>query len=193
MAQSFARRLRVETPRWVRDGLVSAQQAERILAHYPATVSWFSRPIAVFTIIGGALLVGAVALLVAHNWHDIDRWVKLIGLVILLLAAYAGGLALRNGGYGRTGEGLFVLGGGLWLVGIALIGQLFNLSGRPADAVLLWWALLLPAGYALPSITLIVMGWLGAMVLYWMVAIDPTTWLGRDVQMNFVLGIVAVA
>jgi uncharacterized membrane protein len=67
MALSFASRLRTETPRWVRDGLVSAQQAERILARYPATASWFSRPIAVFTILGGALLAGAAALVVAHN------------------------------------------------------------------------------------------------------------------------------
>jgi Predicted membrane protein (DUF2157) len=57
--------------------------------------------------------------------------VKLGANVVVLLAAYGGGLALRSRGYGRTGEGLFVLGGGLWLVGIALIGQLYNLSGRP--------------------------------------------------------------
>jgi uncharacterized membrane protein len=193
MALSFARRLRLETPRWVRDGLVSAQQAEGILARYPLSASWFSRPIAIFSIIGGALLAGAVALMVAHNWNEIHRWIKLVGLVAILLSAYAWGFWLRHGGYPRTGEGLFVLGGGLWLVGIALIGQLFNLSGRPSDAVLLWWALLLPAAYALPSIALIVVAWLGATAWYWMLAIDRTTWLGRDVQQSFALGIVAVA
>jgi len=59
--------------------------------------------------------------------------------------------------------------------------------------VLLWWALLLPAGYALPSVALIVLGWLGATAWYWMIALDRTTWLGRDVQMNFVLGAVVIA
>jgi len=45
----------------------------------------------------------------------------------------------------RLSAGLFGLGGGVLLVGIALIGQL----------------LLLPAGYVLPSVALVVLGWLG--------------------------------
>jgi uncharacterized membrane protein len=68
MAPSFAQRLRDEAPRWVHDGLVSAPQAEAILARYPASSSWFTRPIAIFSVLGGTLLAGAVALLVAHNW-----------------------------------------------------------------------------------------------------------------------------
>jgi uncharacterized membrane protein len=147
MAPSFAHRLRDEAPRWVRGGVISAQQAEAILARYPASAAWFSRPIGIFSLLGGALLVAATALLVAHNWHEIPRWIKLGGLVALMLAAYAAGLGLRARGYDKLAAGLFVLGGGLVLVGIALIGQIYNLSGRQSDAVLLWWVLILPADY----------------------------------------------
>lgn len=192
MAPSFAHRLRDEAQRWVHDGLVSAQQAEAILARYPAASSWFSRPIAIFSVLGGALLAGGVALLVAHNWQEIPRWVKLGGVVALMLAAHAAGLGLRARGYEKLSGGLTVLGGGLLLVGIALIGQLYNLSGRQSDALLLWWILVLPAGYALPSVALVVLGWLGVVAWYLALVFDRATWLGRDVQDDVSLALVAV-
>ena len=194
MAESFARRLRAETERWVRDGLVSAPQAEAILARYRETsLPWFGRPIAIFSLLGGALLVAAVSLVVAHNWHEIPRWAKLGGVVALMLAAHGGGLVLRARGYGRAGEGLFVLGGGLLLVGIALVGQLYNLAGRQSDALLIWSVLLLPAGYALPSLSLNVLAWVAAAAWYAALAFDRTSWLGRDIALNGVLGAVAFA
>jgi uncharacterized membrane protein len=188
---SFTRRLRQETPSWVREGVVTAQQAEAILARYPESGRWFQRPIVVFSMLGGALVVLAVALVIAHNWQEIPRWAKLAGVLTLLLGAYAGGLVLRARGHGLVGEGLFVLGGGLFMLGIALIGQLYNLAGRESDAVLLWWALLMPAAYALPSIALTVLGWCGASVWFCMFVLDRTTWLGRDVYANATLGAVA--
>jgi uncharacterized membrane protein len=188
---SFTRRLRQETPGWIRDGVVTAQQADAILARYPESGHWFQRPIAIFSILGGALVILAVALVIAHNWQEIPRWAKLAGLLALLLGAYTGGLVIRARGYGLVGEGLFVLGGGLFLLGIALIGQLYNLAGRESDAVLLWWALLMPAAYALPSIALVVLGWCGASVWFCMFVLDRTTWLGRDVYSNATLGAVA--
>src|SRR5882672_8125076 len=158
MAPSFMRRLRQETPSWVSDGVVTAQQAETILARYPESGRWFQRPIVIFSVLRGAL---------------------------------AGGLVLRARGHGLMGEGLFVLGGGLFLVGIALLGQIYNLAGGESDAVLLWWALLLPAAYVLPSIALIALGWLGASVWFWMFVLDRMTWLGRDIYSNGSLGAVA--
>jgi uncharacterized membrane protein len=189
---SFAHRLRDEAQRWVHDGVVSAQQAEAILARYPAVAAWFSRPIAIFSVLGGALLAGAVALLVAHNWQAIPRGVKLGGVVALMLGAHAAALGLRARGYERLGGGLTVLGGSLLLVGIALIGQLYNLSGRQSDALLLWWILVLPAGYALPSIALVVLGWLGAVAWYLALVFDRGTWLGRAVQDDVSLALVAI-
>lgn len=194
MAQSFAGRLRHETEGWVRDGLVSAEQAEAIVARYRYSESgpWYARPIAIFSLLGGALLVGGFALLVAHNWDEIPRWAKLGGVVALLLAAHAGGLILRARDYAKTAEGLFVLGGGLLLVGIGLVGQLYNLAGRPSDAILLWWALLLPAAYALPTMALGGLAWIGASVWFWLLVLDRTSWLGRDIALHGTLATVAV-
>ena len=169
-ANRFADRLRVEAQGWVREGLLTPEQAARIVEHYPATPHWWWRPAPIFSVLGGALIAGAVALLVAHNWPALPRWSKLTGLIALLVTAYAAGFALRERGRPRTGEGLFVVGGGLFLVGIALVGQLYNLHGRAADALLLWWVLLMPAGYVLPSIALLILAWGG--VAAWYAAAD---------------------
>src|SRR6266705_696688 len=91
MADRFASRLARETQRWVRDGIISAAQAELLLARYPVSTGWLVHPIVLFALIGGA-----IALVVAHNWYEIHRWTKLGGLLWSIALAYAGGLALRE-------------------------------------------------------------------------------------------------
>ena len=183
MADRFATRLAAEVHGWVRDGLVSPEQAARLLARHPVEAGWLSRPTAIFALVGGALVAAGLALVVSHNWEHIHRWAKLGGLVTPLLAAYLGGLRLRERGYPRLGDGLFVLGGGCFLVGIGLIGQIYNLSGRPADAVALWWVLLLPAAYALPSLALGALAYTGSVIWFFMMLDDRGTALGRAAGM----------
>ncbi len=182
MADRFATRLSDEVRRWIREGLISAEQGRQILARYPLHASRFSRPIILFSVIGGAFIAAGIALVVSHNWEEIHRWVKLGGVVVLMGTAYMSGLALRDRGYPRSGEGLFVIGGSLLLVGIALIGQIYNLSGRASDPVLFWWVLLLPVAYALPSISLAALAFLGSAAWYVMAIGDPATLLGHDLR-----------
>lgn len=184
MADPFPARLADEVARWVHEGLITAEQGQRILGRYPVSAPSFSRPIIVLSLIGGALIAGGIALVVAHNWEEIHRGVKLGGVVILMVLADLGGLGLREREYPKMGEGILLIGGILLLVGIALIGQIYNLSGRPSDAVLLWWLLLLPVAYTLPSIALGGLGYLGAASWYGMMLFDPTTWLGHVLEAN---------
>jgi len=44
-----------------------------------------------------------------------------------------------QGKYRKTGEVLHLIGSCLFLANIALIGQIYHLSSRPANAFLLWW------------------------------------------------------
>lgn len=190
MADRFAARLAVEAETWVRAGLVTAQQAAAIVARYPPSAAWFTRPVALFSLVGGGLSAAGVALVVAHNWADIHRWVKLGGLALLMLAAHAGGLALHARGRRHLGDGLLLLGGALLLVGIALVGQVYHLSGRASDPVLLWWALLLPAGYALPSSAVVALAYTGTAAWFLLALGDETTALGAAVRAD---GLAAVA
>ena len=182
MADRFATRLATEIQGWIRDGLVSAEQGARILARYPPDGGWLSRPAALFGLIGGGLVAAGLALVISHNWESIHRWVKLGGLIALLLAAHWGGLRLRERGYSRLAEGSTVIGGALLLLGIALIGQIYNLSGRAADAVQLWWILLLPAAYALPSLGLGILTYAGVVTWFELLLADRGTLLGGAVH-----------
>src|SRR6266850_2060470 len=169
MPDRFPARLALEVEAWVRDGLITSQQATRIAARYPPSAGWFGRPMALFSLLGAALIAAGLALVVAHNWDELHRWVKLGGLVVLMLGAHGGGLALRARGRRALGEGLLLLGGALFLLGIALVGQIYHLSGRTSDMLLLWWALLVSAGYALPSLGVLTLAALGATA--WFVAL----------------------
>src|SRR4051812_21057 len=104
---SFESRLRKETARWVDEGIVSAEQAERIHALHPETEgSAASRFLAILSVLGGALCLVGVALIISANWQDIHRWVKIIVAVGLLVAAYAGGYWLKcvRGDYPKLGD-----------------------------------------------------------------------------------------
>ena len=193
MADRFAARLAAEVRKWVRDNLISAEQGERILARYPAHAAWFSRPIVLFSLIGGALIAGGIALVVAHNWEGIHRWVKLGGVVALMGIAHWSGLALRDRDHPGLGEGLLVIGGSLLMIGIALIGQIYNLSGHPSAPWLVWWVLLLPAAYALPSMALGGLGFLGVALWFGLSLADESTLLGEAVRLNDLFFPMAIA
>ena len=67
MADRFASRLARETQRWVRDGIISAAQAELLLARYPVSTGWLGRPIVLFALIGGAMIAAARNFFL-NNW-----------------------------------------------------------------------------------------------------------------------------
>lgn len=139
---SFEQQLRKESAAWVESGIVDAGQRERLLARHPESESaGGGRFVAILGVVGGALLLSGVGLLIGANWQDIGDWVKIGGLVALLVAAYAGGwwAKISPGRYPRTGDAFFMLGAGLFMAGIALVSQIFHLNSRPASGVFLWW------------------------------------------------------
>lgn len=87
-------------------------------------------------------MAAGIALLIASNWEEIPRGVKLAVGFTLMLGAHGFGWWLRGvrGKYPKTGEALHLLGSCLFLANIALVGQIYHLSSRPPNAMLLWWA-----------------------------------------------------
>lgn len=138
---SFESRLRKETARWVDEGVVSAAQAERILALHPESEgSAASRFLAIISILGGALCLVGVALIIGANWQDIHRWVKIIVAVGLLVASYGVGYWLKcvRGDHPKLGDTFLMIGCVMFILDIALISQIFHLGGRAGDAVTIW-------------------------------------------------------
>lgn len=151
--------------KWQAAGLVDRATADAIRAHEAAT----ARPLAQWAVAGLALLALALgmALVVAANWDQISGPTKLAVHFILTLIA-AGAVWFGKARRRRwIGEGALFLLGALVLAGIALQGQVYQLSS-PLWQALSFWALLCgPALLLLGATRLtglawaLMIGWLG--------------------------------
>ena len=121
-------------------GIISEEQRERIIAHFKLKEEG-NRFLVIISFVGAGLVAAGIGLLIASNWAEIPRGVKLAAGLALLLGAHGAGWWLRavRRDYVKTGEALHFLGSLLFLGNIALVGQIYNLSSRPANAFLLWW------------------------------------------------------
>jgi uncharacterized membrane protein len=156
---------------WVADGIVTAAQREALLARHPVPAGGSHRFLAILAMLGGTMLVVGVSLVIKSNWDQIGDWVKILGLVALLIGAYALGwrLKISPGRYPRTGDACLMAGAVLFLLGIALVSQIFHLDSRPANGVLLWWA------------GIVVLPWLvRAQGMQLVSVIAGLTWLGME-------------
>ncbi len=139
--KSFEHRLREESDAWVRDGLISVDQRAAVLARYPDSPAEGSRYLAILALIGGALFIIGVSLVIKSNWEALGDWTKILGLVALLICCHLAGWGCKvtPGRYPRLGDAFFMAGAVCFLLGIALVSQIFHLNSRPANGVLLWW------------------------------------------------------
>lgn len=143
-----------ETERWVRDGIIGADQAERIRGLYPPPKP--SRPWATLIFCGlGAVIVGlGVILLFAYNWQAMPRFAKLATVFVALGAAHAGGLYLfhRRPRYRAMGEALTVGGTMFFGAGIWLVAQIYHIEEHYPTAFLVWGLGAFLMAWAMPSV-----------------------------------------
>lgn len=126
---------------WVRDGVVTAAQRDAILARHPVPEGGHHRFLAILATIGGSLLLVGVSLIIKANWEEIGDWFKIGGLVTLLTGTYALGwrFKISPGHYPKIGDACLMVAAGCFMLGIALVSQIFHIDSRPANGVLLWW------------------------------------------------------
>ena len=122
-------------------GLITADQRERIIAHYNLKDDGV-KFLAIVSFIGATLITAGIVLLISAHWNEIPGGVKIAAGLLLMLGAQGGGWWLREVQvrYHKTGEALQFAGSVLFLANIALVGQIYHLSARPPNALLLWLA-----------------------------------------------------
>ncbi|SEJ59949.1 Predicted membrane protein [Deinococcus reticulitermitis] len=141
--------------RWAELGLLTPAQVQAILKHEGWTGLTVGdrtpSPWALTVSLLGALVLGlGVIALVGANWAEIPGWAKLLGVLGLMLGAYAGGYRLRDAPAraGRhlpgVGAALYLLGGVLYGALLALLAQGLQL-GVSTDTLQLLWGLGLAA------------------------------------------------
>jgi len=124
--------LRGELTLWEKEGLISTEQAQSVLAR-PAYVETLSgspshRLTKLFAILGGLLVGVGMILFFSSNWRVIPDAGKLALVFASVISAYMAGYRLRFGSASRPGlaAGFFLLGAIAYGSGIFLVAQIYN-------------------------------------------------------------------
>jgi len=152
---SFAQQLEQLLRAATAQGLVDGGAAERLTALAAAREGergWLSLG-GVLGRLGAAVTILGVILLIAANWRQIGDGVKITGFLLLLGGAYGAGLWIEWTGrpYPHFAEALHFLGAGLFVGGLALVGQIYHLPANPPRAMLVWLVAIAPLAVLLRS------------------------------------------
>ncbi|TKR25264.1 DUF2157 domain-containing protein [Natronomonas salsuginis] len=144
--------LQAEVDEWVRDGIITEEQAEAILARYDdGDDAGRSRTVLALSVVGSALVLVGVTLFLATNWDDLP----MAGQIAVLLAgpglAYAAGATAYRRSVPRAGLALTLLGAALAGPSLFLLADLAAVTIDSVWILFAWTAIALPTGHAIGS------------------------------------------
>lgn len=135
---SYATRVRADIVRWTELGLIDRPTAQAIArdieARERASLSFGG----ILMIMAALLFGAAVLLLVAANWEAFPRIGRVALLFAVIAGGYVGGAILKGRGHPAIAEGFWLVAAAAFGGSIALIGQMYHLSGDEAQAILTW-------------------------------------------------------
>lgn len=189
---SYAVRLRGDIARWVESGLIDAATADALKRDVEARERRSFSFGSILAVLAAILLGAAILLFVGANWEAIPRLVRVAVLFAIIAAGYVGGALLKGRGHGAFGETSWLVGAAAFGGSIAMVGQMYHLSGDEAQAMLTWCAgtalaaialrsgILTVAAVALADAWLVMLGfdfWSREDFPYWFLAIAAALWL----------------
>ena len=198
----FVSRLREEVEAWQRDGAVTAEQAQAILARYPDYVPGFEASrrrqglVTGLSILGGILIGLGVITFFAANWDEIPKNVKLASLIIGMALSYGAGYAIwQRSGPTPYAVSFVLLGCIIYGAGVHLIGQLYHISVDHPNLSLFWFLGVAPLAYVTrsrPVMFLAVVLFLAAVALRlqdWLEGIDEAEGVIAGSALYIALGV----
>lgn len=131
--------VRKHIARWQRDGLIDDATAARLRQDIETRGSGFGLG-GILALLGALLLGAAIFSLVAANWEAMPRLLRVGLIMAVLFLGYVGGAWRESRGDRIFSQALYLIAAITFGAGIALVGQMYHLSGDAADAALLWVA-----------------------------------------------------
>lgn len=173
--ENFRRQLRAESERWWREGLIDAEVYQQLatryqFAHIEAATG--NRFITILIGLGGILLgLGAITL-VAANWQDWSRSLRMVVIFSAFIGINATGFYLwrqpaNKAGLQKLGLGLLLTGALIMGANIGLMSQMFHQSGSISALYLVWGLGVLAMAYSLRLTPLGVLSWILIGMSYW--------------------------
>ncbi len=171
------RELAAEARSWVDEGIVSEEQASRILDRHGARLpDGTERSVGYIVLLSLAALFAGLSILVfvSANWDEIPRGVRMGTLVALTLAFHALGLQQQRSTNPKIASVWFLLGCLSYGTSIFLIAQIYHLGEHHPDGIW-WWAV-----GTLPFVILT-----RSRAITWLMTAVALTWLGTETMETF--------
>lgn len=144
--------LQNDIERLVKAGVIDEPTAERIRSYYsPTTKGGANRQFVIFGILGAILSGLGIILIIAHNWDSLSTVIKTVFafLPLLLGQSIVGFVLIKrwNNASWRESAGAFLF----FSIGacLAMVSQIYHISGTLPSFVLTWMLLALPIVYVL--------------------------------------------
>ena len=154
----FVSRLREELEAWQRDGTITAEQAQAVLARYPDYPPGHGASrrrqglVTGLSILGGILIGLGVITFFAANWDEISHEVKLASLIVGMLLSYGAGYAIwQRSGPTAYAVAFVLLGCIIYGAGVHLIGQVYHIPVNHPNLSMFWFLGVAPLGYVTRS------------------------------------------
>jgi len=182
---SYRSRVEADIGRWLQAGIIDAVAADRlredVRLNERKSISFGS----VLMIMAALLFGAAILLIIAANWEAFPRIGRVGALFALIFAGYVGGALAKMRDHGAIGEGLWLIAAIAFGGAIALIGQMYHLSGDEQAAILTWCAGVALAALALRSGPLTML----AVVIAagWMLSLAVDLWSGTPFPLFYPL------
>lgn len=173
---AFSIGIKKHIARWQQAGLIDEVTADLLRKDVEKTRSGFGLG-GILAVLGAVLLGVAIISLVAANWEAMPRLMRVVMIISVLWIGYAGGAWRASLGDQRFSQALYLIAAITFGAGIALIGQMYHLSGEATEAALLWAAGTMVAAFCLRSTVLVAAG-VAIAALYLFMALDG----GNDAQ-----------
>lgn len=169
LPKGFRAWLAKESAAWNQEGLLGAEQRERILARYPEAAADSSALAFALKTLAVLLFGAAIFLVISHNWADLPRTGQLTTVLLALALIQGTGLTFFLKGQERSAIIGHLLGCIMYGGGIALIGQIYHLDAHSPDAILAWCVFTIPFALLLD-----------ATVIHLLVIVLAGTWLEME-------------
>ncbi|WP_235912006.1 DUF2157 domain-containing protein [Mesorhizobium xinjiangense] len=171
---NYAARVKNDIGRWRSRGWIDASAAERMTRDVEKRAARTLGFGAILAVLAAILFAAAILIFIAANWEAIAHLVRVAMLFMLIFAGYVGGAVLKSRGLDGAGEGAWIVAAAAFGGAIALIAQMYHLSGEEADAVFTWGAGVALAALVLrsPALTVVCVALSGVWLSFAIAEID---------------------
>ena len=140
---------------WQEESLISAENAEKVLAKYQNAPQSSKLALVIFSIVGASLIGLGIISILAYNWEELNHAVKAAVAFILLFVAQGFAFYTYKYHFDSTAykEGASVLWLTLFTAALAIIAQTYNLGGTIDDFIKIVVFLSLPILYIFNPVT----------------------------------------